>query len=221
MPWLWITSAVVVLALGGPGRAQTAAVTDSLIGAPVGADSLSQVAEPVAPDSLPASPAQADSLSQNAAPPVLPPAAVSAVPTSPASLPGPLPVADSLPRWTRYEAQRRGFFTIRTVWAAACLGGSAMLYNQGSDYRQKADDLYARYKEAADPTEIESLYQRTTNQDTKGQVCWALGAALAVNGVRLLLTHETEITAAAAASRSSLQMILTPQSLQLRVRKWL
>lgn len=212
MPWLCIISAIVVLALGGPGQAQSAA--DSLSGAPVGADSLSQAAEPVVADSLLISSAQPDSLSQNT---VLPPAITPVTPTNPA--PGPLPVANSLPKRTRYEAQRRGFFTTRTLWSAACLGGGMMLYSRGSDYRQKADDLYARYKGATDPTQIESLYQRTTNQDTKGQVCWALGAALAVNGVRLLLSRETEIVS--SASRPSLQMILAPRGLQLRVNKWL
>jgi hypothetical protein len=103
------------------------------------------------------------------------------------------------------------------LWAAAYLGGSAVLYDRGRDYREKADGLYARYKQAADPAEIESLYQRTTNQDTKGQVCWALGAALAVNGVRLLLTRESELVSAGA----SMQMTAAPQSFQLRVRKWL
>jgi hypothetical protein len=103
------------------------------------------------------------------------------------------------------------------LWAVTYLGGGAVLYNLGRDYREKADGLYARYKQAADPAEIESLYQRTTNQDTKGQVCWALGAALAVNGVRLLLTRESEIV----STGSSLQMIAAPRSFQLRVRKWL
>jgi hypothetical protein len=119
----------------------------------------------------------------------------------------------------RYEARPRGLLSARTLWAAVCVGGSAVLYNRGGDYRDKADALYLRYKQATDPTEIEALYQRTTNQDTKGQVCWALGAALVVNGVRLLLSRETEVVSASA--RPSLHMILAPHSLQLRVSKWL
>lgn len=221
MPWLWMTVAFALLALPGMGRAQDPAAADSAIVPPVGADSLGQMAEAVAADSLPVSAAQADTLLQNplqSLPSRLAPAAAltNPVPALPEQ-----PRADSPSRRTRYVAQRRGLLSTRTLWAAAFIGSSAVLYSRGRDYRDKADDLYARYKRAADPTEIESLYQRTTNQDTKGQVCWALGAALAVNGVRLLLTRETEIVSAAQAFRPSPQLIVAPRSLQVRVRKWL
>ena len=222
MPGLWVASVVMVLALGGRGQAQTPA--DSLSGALspalAGTDSLGLESQPALGDSLPPSAAAADSLSQSAIQPVLPPPSAPPTLTLPPALPNPSPRASSLPRRTRFAAQRRGFLTTRTLWAAGCLGGSLMLYNRGSDYRNKADDFYARYQQAADPTEIESLYQRTTNQDTKGQVCWALSGALALNGLRLLFTNETEVVSA-EVSRPSLQMILAPQSLQLRVWKWL
>lgn len=233
MPGLWIASAVMVLALGGQGQAQTPAAADSLSTAPspdaaadslstalspemVGADTLGEVAEPALEDSLQL-PEAADSLYESAAEAVSTPAP-SILP--PPAQPSPLPPPSYLPKQSRFAAQRRGYFTPRTLWAAGYLAGSLLLYNRGSDYRDKADDLYARYKRETNPTQIESFYQRTTTQDTKGQVCWVLSAALAVNGLRLLFTHETEVVSS-QAYRPSLQMILAPQSLQLRVRKWL
>lgn len=223
MPGLWIASVLIVLALEG-----TPAAADSLSTAPspelvgpdtlvIGADTLVigadiQAAAPMEGDSL-QSPWAADSLSQSAVESV-----PSLLPPPPVPLPSPTP--GYLPKRSSFAAQRRGYFTPRTLWAAGYLGGSFLLYNWGSNYRDKADDFYARYKRESDPAEIESYYQRTTTQDTKGQVCWALSAALAINGLRLLFTHETEVVSS-EVSRPSLQMILAPQSLQLRVRKWL
>lgn len=214
MPGLWIASVVIVLVLGGgPAAADSLSVAPSpevigpdtlVIGADtlvIGADILDQVAAPAPGDSL-QPPARAADL----------------LPPPPAPLP--LPTPTYLPKRTRFVAQHRGYFTPRTLWAAGYLGGSFLLYNRGSNYRDKADVFYARYQREADPVEIESFYQRTTTQDTKGQVCWALSAALAINGLRLLFTHETEVVSS-EVSRTSLQMILAPQSLQLRVRKWL
>lgn len=239
MPGLWIATVVIALALGGRGQAQTPEAADSLSTAPslevvgadtlvvgvdtlvigadtlvIGADILGQVVAPALGDSLlyPA----ADSLSQSTSLPALSPAPA----TSTLMVPGPVPTTSGMPKRIRFAAQRRGYFTARTVWAAGCLGGSFLLYNRGSNYRDKADKLYARYQRETDPAEIESFYQRTTTQDTKGQVYWALSAALAINGLRLLFTHETEVVSS-QVSRPSLQMILAPQSLQLRVRKWL
>lgn len=213
MPWWWITSAFLALALAGPGRAQDVASPDSLALTPAPTDTLI-LALPAAADTSALLLVQPESLAMPALVPV------------PPSIPGPAaqPVDSGglqpLPQWTRYEAQHRGFFTPRSLWAAASIAGSVILYNKGKDYRDRADDLYRRYKAAADPTEIERLYQRTTNQDTKGQVCWALGAALAVNGVRLLVTRETEVISSASVQRPSLQMLLAPRSLYLRVHKW-
>jgi len=199
MPRLWLTAAAA-LALAGPGLAQEAALPDSLTSALAPPDSLSQAAPP-APAALP------EILSPSPPPLVV----VAPVPSS-------TPV---LPRLARFSAQQNRLLSFRTLWGAAFIAGGAVLYGKGGDYRQKADDLYERYKGAADPVEIETLYQRTTNQDTKGQVCWALSAALAINGVRLLLTRDTEVVSASLASRPSLDLVLLPRSLQLRVRKWL
>ncbi len=221
MPRLWIKSAVVALALVGPGLAQEAVLPDSLNPTLAAPDSLGQATPPPPADSLVLPALQPDSLSLPAFIPVAPPAAMQPDEPSPAPVLALPPGSQSPPKHSRYQAQRSGFFTTRTLWGAACLAGSVVLYNKGSDYRQKANALYLRYEGAADPTEIERLYQRTTNQDTKGQVCWALGAALAVNGARLLLTRETEVTSSARPFRSSLQMILAPKSLRLRVYKWL
>ncbi len=230
MPGLWIASVVIVLVLGGgPAAADSLSVAPSpevigpdtlVIGADtlvIGADILDQVAAPAPGDSLQLPVMAADSLSQSAVEPV-PSLAPSLLPPPPAPLP--LPTPGYLPKRSHFAAQHRGYFTPRTLWAAGYLGGSFLLYNRGSNYRDKADAFYARYQREADPVEIESFYQRTTTQDTKGQVCWALSAALAINGLRLLFTHETEVVSS-EVSRTSLQMILAPQSLQLRVRKWL
>lgn len=214
MPWWWITSAILALALAGPGRAQDATSPDSLALTPAPADTLI-LALPAAADTSALPPVQPDSLALPVMVPVLP--SLASPPAQPVASGGLQP----LPKRTRYEAQHRGFFTPRSLWGAASIAGSVILYNKGKDYRDKADDLYRRYQAAADPTEIERLYQRTTNQDTKGQVCWALGAALAVNGVRLLVTRETEVISSASAQQPSLQMLLATRSLYLRVHRWL
>ncbi|MSR82274.1 MAG: hypothetical protein EXS58_05035 [Candidatus Latescibacteria bacterium] len=217
MPGLWIASVFIVLALeGAPAAAVSLSTTPSpeLVGPDtlvIGADI--QVAAPMEGDSQ-QSPWAADSLSQSAVEPV-----PSLLPPPPVPLPSPTP--GYLPKRSSFAAQRRGYFTPRTLWAAGYLGGSFLLYNRGSNYRDKADDFYALYQQPeSDPAEIEAYYQRTTTQDTKGQVCWALSAALAINGLRLLFAHETEVVSS-EVSRPSLQMILAPPSLQLRVRKWL
>ena len=210
VPGWWIAVVVTVLNLGR----SPAMAADSLSTAPVVADTLGVVAAPAGGDSLQFPATAADSLPESVVE-VLPPRSI-----HPALPPSSPPTAAYLPRQARFVAQRRGLLTTRTLWTAGCLGGSLVLYQRGGDYRDKADRLYALYQRESDPTEIGSLYQRTTNQDTKGQVCWALSAALAVNGVRLLFTRETEVVSA-EVSRSPLQMILTPQNIQLRVRKWL
>lgn len=224
MPGLWIALLVIILALGDRSQAQTPAAADSVNAVPVpvavAADTLGQVAVPALGDSLQLPATVADSLSLGAAEPLAPPALVPVPVTPSPATSSSLPTATYLPKRNRFIAQRRGFLTTRTLWAVGCMGGSLLLYNRGSDYRDKADELYARYKRETDPTQIGSLYQRTTNQDTKGQVCWALSAGLAINGLRLFFTRETEVVSA-QATRPSLQMILAPQSLQLRVRKWL
>lgn len=114
--------------------------------------------------------------------------------------------AVALPRdyWQEESRVRRqGFFTGRALLGVGFLGASLVLADKGRDYRQKADEFYRRYQEATEPAEIERLYQRTTNRDAKSQVSWALGAACALNGLRLLLTRQTEVR----DDRSSLQLI--------------
>ena len=64
-----------------------------------------------------------------------------------------------------------------------------LLLRKGNDYNDEADELYERYEQADNLEETERLYDRTTNRDVKSQVSWALAAAFAVNGVRLVLTN--------------------------------
>jgi len=103
--------------------------------------------------------------------------------------------ADPVHSFWREEpmVRRRGFFTTRTLVGVGLIGGGVFLFAQGRDFHREADEFYARYEKARDPAEIERLYQRTTNRDVKSQVSWALGAACALSGLRLLLTRETEL----------------------------
>lgn len=84
------------------------------------------------------------------------------------------------------------WLTTRRGIGLAFLGGSAVLVGQGFDFRNEANRFYQRYKEATAPEEIERMYQRTNNQDTKSQLCWALAAACAISGIRLILTTGPE-----------------------------
>ena len=90
------------------------------------------------------------------------------------------------------QAQTRNFFTLRRSMGLAFMGGSMALAYKGWDFKQSADDLYARYKKTADPVEADRLYERTTNRDVKSQVSWALAAGFAISGLRLLVTGEAE-----------------------------
>ncbi len=90
------------------------------------------------------------------------------------------------------HAELTSMVTPRRLIGVAFLGSSAVLAQRGFDLQDEADDFYASYKQASDPSEIEKLYQRTTNRDVKSQVSWALAAAFGVTGVRLLLTGAPE-----------------------------
>lgn len=89
-------------------------------------------------------------------------------------------------------AEERGFFTPRRTLGLAFLGGSALLAKQGVDFKSEADDFYERYEKATDQTEIDRLYRRTNNRDVKSQVSWALSAAFAVSGLRLVFIGGAE-----------------------------
>ena len=82
------------------------------------------------------------------------------------------------------EGQR--FFTARRSLGLLFLGGSAALVKQGIDFNSEADELYARYQAADTAEDADRLYARTNNRDIKSQVSWALAAAFAVSGVRLI-----------------------------------
>ncbi len=82
--------------------------------------------------------------------------------------------------------------TPRRTLGAALLGGSIILAKTGLDLHRDADDLYARYKEADAAEEASRLYRRTNNRDIKSQVSWALSAAFAISGARLLLRGKSE-----------------------------
>ena len=87
-------------------------------------------------------------------------------------------------------AEERNFFTLRRSLGLGLVGGSALLVKKGFDLRREANDLYRRYEISNDPVEADQLYRRTTNRDVKSQVSWALSAAFAVSGARMLLSEE-------------------------------
>jgi hypothetical protein len=80
------------------------------------------------------------------------------------------------------------------------LGSAAMAY-KGFDFQGEGDKLYKRYEDATDPAEINRLYQRTTNRDVKSQISWAIGAACAVAGVRLIFFGGEEETSLPSVNR--------------------
>lgn len=86
----------------------------------------------------------------------------------------------------------KGFFTARRLLGLAFVGGGAALAIKGFDYKDEADELYDLYKVSNVGEEADRLYQRTTNRDVKSQVSWALSAAFAITGVRLLLTKSPD-----------------------------
>ncbi len=81
--------------------------------------------------------------------------------------------------------------TLRRALGLASLGGGVALAVKGFEYRDEADGFYDAYQVAKDPVEMDRLYQRSTNRDVKSQVSWALAGALAISGVRLLLTGDS------------------------------
>lgn len=108
------------------------------------------------------------------------------------------------------EAGIGDFVSVRRTLGLAFVGAGTALAVKGFDYRDQADAFYADYQQAADPIEINRLYQRTTNRDIKAQVSWALGAACGIGGLRLLVTGdgkggargESEPSQAAGMSRN-------------------
>ena len=121
------------------------------------------------------------------------------------------------------EAGVGDYLSARRTVGLTFLGAGTALALKGFDYRDEADAFYADYQRAADPIEINRLYQRTTNRDIKAQVSWALAAACGIGGLRLLATGgsegrargESETSPAAGASR--IQDAPKPR-LQLRTR---
>ena len=81
----------------------------------------------------------------------------------------------------------QGIITSRRSLGIVFIGGSIFLTKQGFDFRSEADDLYEKYKKAGTAEEAVRLYTRTNNRDVKSQVSWALAAAFALSGTRLLL----------------------------------
>jgi hypothetical protein len=108
----------------------------------------------------------------------------------------------------------QSFLTSRRSLGFVFLGSSLVLTKQGLDFRDEADKLYARYKMADSPDDADRLYARTNNRDIKSQVSWALAAAFAVSGARLLLHNGDGISSPQNKSWQSTQALgysLEPQ----------
>ena len=91
------------------------------------------------------------------------------------------------------NAEGKGLFTTRRLMGVVFLGGSAALAKKGFDYHKDADELYELYEGASEPEEAVRFYDRTTNRDVKSQVSWALAAAFALSGARLVLTRNIDL----------------------------
>ena len=85
------------------------------------------------------------------------------------------------------------FFTGRRLMGVAFLGGSALLFKKGYDFHKDADKMYALYKEADAPEDADRLYNRTTDRDVKSQVSWALAAAFAFSGLRMVISRDATV----------------------------
>ena len=92
---------------------------------------------------------------------------------------------------TSLSAAETKFITGRRLMGVAFLGGSALLIKKGCDFHKDADKLYSLYKEADSPEDADRLYNRTTDRDVKSQVSWALAAAFAFSGLRMVLTRDS------------------------------
>lgn len=86
------------------------------------------------------------------------------------------------------EGNKQSAFTARRSLGFLFIGSSLLLTKQGFDFRSEADDLYVKYKRAGTSEEADRLYTRTNNRDVKSQVSWALAAAFALSGTRLILS---------------------------------
>lgn len=87
------------------------------------------------------------------------------------------------------EEKQRSFIGRRSL-GVLFIGGSLALVKQGFSFSNEADDLYAKYRKAGSAEEADRLYTRTNNRDVKSQVSWALAAAFALSGTRLLLSKD-------------------------------
>ena len=112
------------------------------------------------------------------------------------------------------EGNKQGAFTARRSLGLLFIGSSLLLTKQGFDFRSEADELYAKYKEAKRREEADRLYTRTNNRDVKSQVSWALAAAFALSGTRLILSKTKGVrrmAKVAKAPRVEPGFLLEPQ----------
>ena len=113
----------------------------------------------------------------------------------------------------------------KRMWGIGLLLCGGGLVYQGFIFKDEADNIYAHYKDTKDPIEADRLFQQTSNRDIKGQVSWALGAAFAVAGLRLILSrnismYEMPSKSLTLSSSRSLEMSagVLPQHVVLRLR---
>ena len=110
--------------------------------------------------------------------------------------------------------EKKSSFTARRSLGILFIGGSLVLTKQGFSFRDEADELYIKYKKAGSAEEADRLYTRTNNRDVKSQVSWALAAAFALSGSRLLLSKDGgsyRMAKAQKAAKATPGFLLEPQ----------
>ena len=120
----------------------------------------------------------------------------------------------------------QGIITSRRSLGIVFIGGGLFLTKQGFDFRSEADDLYEKYKKAGTAEEADRLYTRTNNRDVKSQVSWALAAAFALSGTRLLLAKgdsskrmATGVTVPGSKPGFSLEPQIEPQRVGFQLKR--
>jgi len=83
-------------------------------------------------------------------------------------------------------AEAKSFFTARRTFGILFLGGSAYMAKKAIDFRRDANRIYDAYKLASSSNDAETLYQRSSDRDTKSQMSIGLSVVLLVSGIRLL-----------------------------------
>lgn len=84
------------------------------------------------------------------------------------------------------HARAKPWIGLAQIAGVASLGASIPLALEARDHKQKADDLYKEYEQAASTSQAEHLYDEVTDNDFRSGVHLALSVSLAVTAFHLL-----------------------------------